>query len=843
MRVPLSWLSEYVTITLPVQELAQRLTMAGIEVGAIDEIGAGWDHIYTARIERIEPHPDADRLTLVTCDYGREAPLRVVTGATNVREGDIVPLALAGARLYSPKSGKVETLKPGKIRGIVSEGMICAEDELQLGDDHEGIKILDPDTPVGLPLREVLGDTILDLEVTPNRPDCLSVIGVAREVAALTGQRLRYPDVQVHESGPPAADLVRVTIDDPDLCPRYTAVVIRGVRIDASPLWLQERLIRAGLRPINNIVDVTNYVMLEYGQPLHAFDMDRVAERHIIVRRAGNDLALTTLDGQQRELAPDMLLIADPHGPIALAGVMGGLESEVSEATTNVLLESANFDPISIRRTARALRLPSEASRRFERGLSPEQTLLAATRAAQLMQQIAGGEIAPGAADAYPRPVDPVVVHLPGGEIPRLLGIPFERERVTDVFEALEMEVEPARDGLDVTVPYWRLDVRLPADLVEEYARISGYEQIPAAEIDGPIPTPESNPLRSLEKAAKRVLVGAGYSEIITYSLTSEARTRRLLPPRLPGGAGAAEAAEPDGGERRLPAVMDYRLIVAGAEPIKVLNPLSEEMSQLRVTTMGAMLETLAANLRHEPVGVQLFELGRIYLPRLNDLPDERRDQTIATGAYKPGRGLNERVEGDFFDLKGALEALLDHLDIANRDWQPVTHPSFGPGRAAALGVAPGGRGLVTEPAPDFEIVGVLGEVRREVREQFEIDEPVWLAYVDFDALARYAGSRRSFVPIPRFPPTLQDLSVIVDEATPVGAMERVMRAAGGRLLRSVTPIDVYRGGSIPPGKKSVTFRLTYQADDRTLTDAEVQRIQGSVTRALVREVGAEPRA
>lgn len=862
MNISLKWLREYVDITLPVEQLAERLTLAGIEVANIRRIGGNWDpeKLFVGQVVEIMPHPNADRLLLVTVEYGAEGAtgeqskrITVVTGATNMRVGDKVPLALAGARLIDPHSEKPKemVLKPTTLRGVRSEGMVCSPKELGLSEDHEGILILHPEARVGAPLVEELGDTILELEVTPNRPDCLSVIGVAREVAALTGQTLRLPSVEAPEEGPPSGDLVAVDIESPDLCARYIAMVVQEVAVGPSPKWMQERLERAGMRSINNVVDVTNYVMLEWGQPLHAFDYDTLRGRRIIVRTARPGETIVTLDGQARTLTPETLVIADAERPVAIAGVMGGLETEVGERTTTVLLESANFNPVSIRRTARALNIPSEAQRRFEKGLPPELTVPAIRRAAQLIRELAGTAerrpvIAKGMVDAYPRPAEPRRIRLAASEVRRVLGMDIPLDRQERILVSLGFGVAREDQALLVTVPYWRRDITLPADLVEELARISGYDELPATLPAGRLPPPRVDRARYWEDVARDVLVACGLSECITYVLTSRERLRRLLP----AGSALALPRPGDGTASALVAEVEGRLLPLGIQPLKLWNPMTSDADVLRTSAMPHLLETLWSNLRFQDSGVALFEIGRIYLPDPADreLPQERKTITVVLGQYKTSPRRPEPVEYDYYDLKGIAETLLERMGIRDFAFRPVTHPSFHPGRAAVITLpaqasvagAPGaGSAVVRHGAGAEQVVGILGEVSPEVRRNFDIDERAYLMGLDFDLLLQYATTERHYRPLPKHPPVVQDLAVIVDEAVLAADVERVIRAAGGVLVADVRLFDVYRGDPIPPGKKSLAYTITYQAPDRTLTDEEVNQHQARIVQRLERELGA----
>jgi phenylalanyl-tRNA synthetase beta chain len=846
MKVSLKWLRDYVNIALPPDELSHRLTMAGVEVETIQRIGGEWDRdrVLVSQVTALAPHPNADRLQLVTVDYGRDT-ITVVTGAFNLAVGDKVPLALAGARVRNEHSGHWEwvTLKPGQIRGVLSEGMVCSPRELDLGEEHLGILILDADAPVGAPLVDYLGDIILDLEIK-GRWDCLCLLGVAREVNAIQQVQpnrpdsLRLPPDDYPEEATDVNDLVRIDIADPDLCPRYSATVLRGVKIGPSPRWLQERLLAVGLRPINNIVDVTNYVMWEWNQPLHAFDYDKIRGQRIIVRRAGDWNSFCTLDGQGRDLTPEMLMIADTEGPVAVAGVMGGLESEVTEATTNILLESANFNPVSIRRTARALRIPSEAQRRFEKGLSPEQTVPAVRRATRLMLELAGGTAARGVADAYPRPPQRLPILLPVAEVERLLGVEYSAAEIGRVCDALgfqwqivnsqtsNVNRQSAICNLLVLPHYQRTDVTIPADLVEEVARLEGYDQIPSTLLAGRPPEPDLNPPRRWEEFCRDVLAAAGFVEILSYPLTSREALARLAVEASDEGT-ASEVAR--------------RLLDATTPPLALANPLSPEYSVLRTSTVPALLDTLARNLRHQDRDVALFELGTCFLPREADLPEERKVLAVACGQYRRGPTWGSREEVDFFQFKGLAEELLARLGIAGVVYQPAACPVFHPGRCTVVAV----REMVSKGKRESPAlpVGIMGEVHPTVRQRFELGERVWLLALDLERLLPLASGERQHVPLPKFPPVVQDIAVVVDIGVPAARVAETVRQAAGGILADLRLFDVYQGEPIPTGKKSLAYSLTYQAPDRTLTDEEVARTQERIVQRLAKELGVTLRA
>ena len=809
MLVPLSLLRVYVPVSLSPGELAHALTMAGTEIGDVAEIGADWDpdKVLVGRVLSVDPHPNADRLTLPTVDLGGGDTKTVVCGAPNVAAGQKIAFAHEGARLYSYRSGRVEPLKAAKIRGVVSAGMVCSALELGLGEDHDGILALDDDAPVGTPLADVLGDAVLDAEVTPNRPDCLSVLGVAHEVAAITGERVTEPDATYPEDGGAIEDAVRIEIADPDLCGRYTASLVEGVKVEPSPQWLQDALGRLGQRPINNIVDVTNFVMMEYGQPLHAFDFDTVAEGTVVVRTARAGESLATLDDETRTLRPPMLVIADPRRAIALAGVIGGADTAVTEGTTNVLLESASFDAINTRKTAAGLRISSEAAYRFERGIRAELAPRALRRATKLLLEVAGGTAARGIVDAHPGRRPPPVVSISRRRLKQSLGVDFGMDEVERVLVSLGFERDEASgssdDELAVRAPYWRSDIAIEDDLVEEVARTVGYDKIPTTMLSTPIPHHEPNRLRDARETLRDLLAAAGMQEVISYSLTDA------------GTLDAVGAAD------------------GGPAPLRIANPMSSEMQFLRTSLRGSVLRTLASNLRvSRGEGLRLFEIGSVYLAREEakerDLPEEHE---MAVGVLAGPRGavswLQEQGDMDFFDAKGALEAVFAGLGV-EIEYEPSTDPVMRPGRTArlTLGGAP---------------VGVVGEVDPRVLGRFDVDLGVAMFEMDVEALCGAAGDEAGgFAGVSRFPESERDIALLVDESSPSARIHKII--VQHKLVARAAPFDVYSGEGVPAGKKSIAYRVAFQSPSGTLTAAEVERAQGDILRRLGREVGAELR-
>ncbi len=795
MKVSFNWLKDYVDINLPYQELTEKLTMIGLEATDVQVIGAQWENCFTGEVVSIDPHPNADRLCLATVSLESEQHT-VVCGAPNIAAGQKIAFAKLGARLVNPYEGKVQELKPAKIRGVRSEGMVCSEKELGLSDNHEGILLLAEDAPVGVPLAEYMGDVVFDITVTPNRPDCLNMIGIAREAAALNGGSIRLPEVRYEENSPPAGELVEIEIEDPDLCPRYCGAVISDVHIGPSPAWMQEKLTAAGMRPINNIVDITNFVMLEYGQPLHAFDYERINGRKIIVRRAKEGELMTTLDGEERKLNSEMLLICDADHPVAIAGVMGGEESEVTEQTKTILLESANFNNVSIRRTSRKLGLISEASSRFDKGLSRELPIHGIKRAVQLMVELAGGKAAKGIVDAYPDPKPVTIIPLQAQKVSRVLGIDFGIERIRQTLQSLGFECEEkSPSDLMVTVPYWRTDVTIAEDLVEEVARIIGYDEIPITLLSTEIPHHEPTLLTDLREQVRDILVGCGMQEVINYSLVSLETLEKI------------ECHERFG------------------VPVRLANPMSREQEFLRTSLRGGMLNMFAANERRQEKGLMLFEIGKVYLPWQNDLPNEPTMLCGICGGprFEPS-WLSDQGQMDFFDAKGILDALFTHLRL-EAGYDTVIDDLMIPGKTAEISIE-------GKPA------GLIGELHPKVASRFDIGcESVLLFEIEIETLALLTQATGAFSPIPRFPSTDRDLALVVDAHLPVKQIVDIITRFPQ--VSDMILFDVYQGKQVPQGKKSLAFALKYQSPERTLTDQEVDKIQQKILSKLEKEVGA----
>jgi len=801
MKVPISWLKDYVDISLPVSELAEKLTMVGFEVESVKAIGSSWENVVIGQITAINPQPNADRLTLPSVDLGTKHET-VVCGAPNLEVGAKVAFAGVGTQLIDPQTGQLATLKTAKIRGIVSSGMICSERELGISDEHTGILILPDDAPVGTMLADYLSDAVLDLDVTPNRPDCLSIIGIAREVAALTSQITHITEPGFKETATPVDSQIVVEIEAPDLCPRYCASYITGVKVTESPVWMQQRLLACGMRPINNIVDVTNYVMLEYGQPLHAFDHQRIEDKKIIVRRADNGEIFETLDGVEHTLNADMLMITDGGRSVAVGGVMGGVNSEVAEETTSVLLEAANFNQASIHYTARILGVASEASMRFERGISPELTLPALNRATQLLVDLGGGEAAKGVVDVYPGKLEPEPVLLSTSEVKRILGVEFSLEEITRILTSLGFECRPSDspESLMVTAPYWRSDIRLAVDLIEEVARITSYEKIPMTMLSQPIPRQNPDPIIGLKREVGRILVGYGFQELVTYSLTGLEMLNKL-------------------------SIQPYPF---NPPPLRLSNPMTTEQEYLRTSLRANLLTALAENRKHEDGGIRLFELGKEYTPRENDLPDEREvicGLLIGPGIDKSWQGDNQPL--DFFEAKGVAEGLLSQLGIVANFKESPDHGLHSARQATIV-------------LGDVEL-GTVGELHPEVLERFEIDETVYLIDIELMALLPFTIGHKMFQPVPRFPAILRDIALVVDIGVAHQKIVDIIKSFA--LVEQVTIFDIYSGEQVPQGKKSLAYRVTFRSPTDTLTDKVANVVEQQILDKLSHDLGATLRA
>ncbi len=845
MLIPLSWLKDFVEIDVSVEELARRLTLAGLEVEAVRYVGLPmpqgprhefkisgleWppDKFVVAAIYEVRPHPNADRLVLCRLDDGEQEHI-VLTGAPSLLplKGKTLekPLKVAyareGARLYNGHAPGWEliTLKRAKIRGVVSYSMVCSEKELGISEEMDDIIYLPDDAPVGTPLADYLGDAVFDIALTPNMARNANVLGVARETAALLGKPLRKPSLDVLAEGAPIEGQAAIQIANPDLNPRFMLGLIRDVEIGPSPFWVQMRLKLAGMRPINNIVDATNYVMLETGEPLHAFDYDVLVQRAggkpptIITRTAHPGEKLTTLDGVERTLDDFTVLVCDTAGPLSIAGVMGGEESEVTENTRHVLLEAASWNLINIRRTVQRQKIASEAGYRFSRGVHPAVAEVGLRRGLELMRQWSGGTVAKGFLDAYPSPQHDPEVLLTADDIARILGIRLGLDEIADLLTRLEFTCTRVGNALRVKTPPHRLDIGEgiigKADLAEEVARLYGYDRLPTTRIADELPPQRLNPALAHEERLRDALAGLGLREVITYRLTSPEWEARLYPPD------ARDAA---------PAESDY---------VRLVNPIAHERRVLRRSLLASMAEVVVRNSRHASRQA-LFEIAPVFLPREGDLlPQEPLRLALAlTGPRElPHWEGADTAAMDFYDLKGVLEALADALHLEDIAFRPAAHHALHPGKCAEMLV--GG-----------EPVGVFGELHPAVAHDLDLDAaPVLLADLDAAALLSRVPDGHPLTPISPFPPVREDLAVVVDETVPAAEVEAVIRKAGGKRLVDVRLFDVYRGEQIGAGKKSLAYRLTYQDTEKTLTDKDAAKIRKRIIKALTRELKAQLRA
>ncbi len=840
MKVPISWLKDFVEITLPLDQLAHKLTMAGLEVEEIKYVGLplpGGDQrpdtkvsgiewspetIVVAAVSEVMPHPNADRLVLCRLEDGEREHI-VLTGAPNLYpykgKGALekplkVAYAKEGAYIYDGhQPGHVLTkLKRAKIRGVESYSMICSEKELGISDAHEGVIILDDDAPVGAPLAHYMGDAVFDIAITPNIARDANIIGVAREVAAITGQTLLPPSYGYQAAGASIEGKVRIEIREPALNPRFVLGLIEDVKIGPSPYWVQRRLHLAGMRPINNLVDATNYVMLEVGEPLHAFDYDILVTRAggeaptIITRAAERGERLTTLDDVERELDDFTVLVCDAAGPLALAGVMGGAESEINENTRTVLLEGASWNYIHTRRTVNAQRLPSEAAYRFSRGVHPEMAPRGVGRGLEMMRQWAGGVVAQGLVDNYPLPPAEVSVEVSEADVRRWLGIDLTAAQIGEILERLEFQVTVQENRVRVVPPDHRLDIGEGvigrADILEEIARIYGYERIPETRMADELPPQRSNPNLDREERVRDILVDLGLQEIVTYRMTSTGRERRLLPPG----------------------------VAADDRPyVTIANPIASDRDVLRHSLLPGVLEIVEHNARLSERQA-LFEIGPIFLAaEEGDLPDELLRLVIALTGVRalPSWQGADTSPLDFYDLKGVLETLFAGLRLGEARYEPAEYPIFHPGKCARL--------LLGERQ-----VGVMGELHPLVHEQYEFEEaPVLVADLDLAALIAAIPTHYPVTPLSPYPPVLEDLAVIADERVPAERIEAVIRQAGGDTLTDVRLFDVYRGAQIGAGKKSLAYSLVYQSAEKTLTDKQVLKLRRRIVQRLEQELGA----
>lgn len=800
MRVSTEWLKTLVDIDCSVADLADKLTMAGIAVEAVENQADRYQGMVVAEVLELHHHQQADNLYIAKLNAGERGIKQVITAAKNLKPGDRVPLALVGAIL--PNGNEIMTMN---FKGVLSQGMMCSGTELGLEKESAGIWVFDTPVAPGQSVAEALGETdqILVLELTANRGDCLGMIGVAREVAAICGSTLKEPSVELDEKGPSVTELAEVIVADPELCLRYAARVMKNITIAPAPGWMQRRLRAAGIRPINNIVDITNYVMLEYNQPLHAFDYDRIAEHRIIVRRAHSSEKLRTLDDVERNLGPDNLLIADAQTGLCVAGVMGGSSSEVSPATINVFLEAACFNPLSIRKTAKELDLKTESSYRFERGIDPNAVIQALNRAAYLMQTLANAKVSQGYLDVYPSPAEPVVIKTSYARINAWLGTDLPNAEIRHYLEQVVMTVVEAGEQIEVGVPSFRRDIHHMADLAEEVARLSGYDRIP-------VTIPRTNAIgertlfQKFQQTLRRALQGNGLSEIITYSLYSKATYKRL---------GLSS-------EDRL------------SQTVDLMIPLNEDQAVMRTTLVHGMLEALAFNIKRRQIDLALFEIARVYYPKKNAiLPEEILHLSIGLTGCRCHSGWNQaRDQVDFYDIKGIVELIADKFNLPMPlEYQRSARPYLHPGQSA-------------EVFFEGESLGYLGQIHPKVATEYELTQPVFFLELNLNRLAQLGQRDLVFKALPKYPAIERDLALVLPLEIQAQDVIRQIRELGGALIEKVELFDVYQGEQVLENTRSLAFHLTYRSMDRTLQDQEVQEIQSELLKKLHQRYGATVR-
>lgn len=794
MVLSYKWLSEFVNTDVSPKEFADSMTMSGSKVEAVHELGGEIQNVVVGKIESVAKHPNADKLSVCMIDVGNNT-VQVVTGATNVKAGDSVPVALDGSTL--PGGVKINA---GKLRGIDSFGMLCSINELGLTKnnlpdaDEDGILILDGEAKPGTDIRTILGldDIAFEFEITSNRPDCMSVIGLAREAAATFGKEFKAHTPEVRESDEPAENHLSVSVEDPDLCPRYTARMVCDVKIEPSPKWMRERLHASGIRPINNIVDITNYVMLEYGQPMHAFDYRLLGAGRIVVRRAKDGEKITTIDEREHTLNKDMLVIADESLPVAVAGVMGGANSEIGEDTNTVVFESACFKAASVRNTSRALGLRTDSSARFEKGLDAENALPALERACELVESLGAGRVLKGVIDVKSYTYSERVIPFDPKRINALLGTDIDSEKMKEILKPLGFSFG---DGI-IGIPSFRADIECTADIAEEVARLYGYNNIESTPLRGENTQGGYDKNRLFEKSIGATSRALGFSECFTYSFINPAFYDRLM---LPEGSNLRKY-------------------------ISIRNPLGDETSAMRTTLIPSMLEVISKNISSRNMTARFYELGRVYLPKLspdgeadlNRLPDENAMYIL--GSYGKGN--------DFYTLKGALETLFKTLLIADVEFEPASHLPYHPGRCAKIS-----SGDLT--------LGVIGEIHPKVLSCFDIDIPVYLAELSVEALMNAVQPELEYKPLPKFPAITRDIALVCDINLPVSRLEKCIRSCSTGILEDIVLFDVYTGGQVEKDKKSVAFSLTLRSPDHTLRDDEADAFINKALLALKDSYGA----
>ena len=811
MQVSIKWLKDYIDFTETPEQLADKLTMAGIPVENIIDPGEGLEKVVTGRIEKLEPHQNSDHLQICTMNVGQKENIIIVTGAQNVAEGQVVPVAMVGAHL--PNGMKISK---GKLRGVISNGMLCSAQELKLDleklpeEQKTGIFILPADTPVGIPAKDVLGlnDVVLEFELTANRADCFSVMGLVREIAAITGNKPHFPEIKLNEDDDTnLSDIFAVEIADPDLCSRFSTRMLKNVKIGPSPEWMQQRLEGAGIRSINNVVDVTNFVMIELGHPMHAYDYDQIAGQKLIARRAVEGEELHTLDDTSRKAKGEMLVIADTEKAAGLAGIMGGFETEITDKTTTVVLESADFYGPCIRRTARACGLSSEASGRFERGIDSETTIKALDRAAQLLQEMGACTVCRGIVDVYPSPKQPVYITFTPEQINRHLGTEIAKETMLSIITSVGFEVTKDENGeITVKVPSWRNDVSRMADISEEIARLYGYDKIKSTLPEGASMQGSQSDKQTFIDKVKASLSAQGLCETISFALTNEATFDKLNIPQ------------------------DDAL----RQAIPIMNPLSDEYPLIRTTLLSSVFDNLSRNLARKNDDVALFEVGTVFFPKalpVTELPNE----TVKIAGAITGRRhahiwnqSNDMV--DFYDAKGIIEELFADLRITRYTVEAGTHYAMHPGKTALF-------------KKGRDVLATIGEVHPAVLAAYGITKPVYIFELDAKTVMKYMAKDFKYKALPKYPAINRDLAMLVALDINSADIEKAMTKAAGQNLVQITLFDVYTGKQVEAGKKSLAFALTFQSNDKTLTDAEVNTAIEKIIAKLQKDFNADLRA
>ncbi len=795
MNLPMSWLKEYVDVNRKTADFIEDITLTGSKVESVTNAGDGIEKVVVGKVLSIEKHPDADKLVVCQIDVGQSEPIQIVTGASNLFVGAFVPVALDGAKL----AGGVK-IKKGKLRGVASNGMMCSVEELGFTRNdypeapEHGIYIFDKEYPTGSDVKPILevDDDVVEFEITSNRPDCFSIVGLARETAATYRLPFKYPEITVkEEAGGNAQDMISVEIKNPELCPRYIARVVKNVKIGPSPQWLRHRLTASGLRPINNIVDITNYVMLELGQPMHAFNIDTIDERKIIVRNANEGEKITTLDGVERNLDPSMLVISDCNKAVAVAGVMGGENSMITEDASAILFESANFNGPSVRITAKKLGMRTDASSKYEKGLDPNLSIEAVNRAVQLVEMLGCGEVVKGMVDCYPNRREKWSVNYTTENINKLLGTKISKEDMIDIFKLIEVEA----DGEKAIIPTFRPDLETEADLAEEIARFYGYDKIETTLAAGTPTVGKKSKSQVVEDIIRDTMVSMGLSEAMNFSFESTKVFDKLC--------------IPENDELR--------------KTVTISNPLGEDFKIMRTTTLNGMLTSLSTNYNRRNPEAGLFEIGKIYLPKalpLTELPTERTVLTM--GMYG---------KTDFYDIKGIVEELTEVLGMrADVEYSPMSElPYMHPGRCASISIGD-------------ENLGFVGEVHPTVSDNYEIGTKVYIAVIYVDTLCEKTSFDRVYRPLPKFPAVQRDISMLVEDSVIVKDIENIIKNKGGKLVENIQLFDVYKGKQIQDGFKSVAYNISFRAADRTLTDEEIASPMKKIIKELQEKLNAQLR-